>query len=53
MTSQTQSSIIDVANELKNNWAFWLFKHDKAKTYFENIKLISTVKSIEEFWRLG
>ncbi len=38
--------------KLKHNWSFWMIKHEKAKSYEDNIKLIATVGSIEEFWRL-
>jgi hypothetical protein len=41
----------DNNDELNIRWKFWSFKNDKTKSYDENIKPISLVGSIQEFWR--
>jgi hypothetical protein len=56
MENQIEVVVEDLApqlTKLTSNWSFWLFRNDKSKKYKDNVKFISTIGSIEEFWRFG
>ena len=36
---------------LENSWSFWFYKNDKSKEWQENVKFITTVDYVEDFWR--
>ena len=35
---------------LENSWSFWFYKNEKTKTWKENVKFITTVDFVEDFW---
>lgn len=35
---------------LENSWSFWFYKNDKSKNWQENVKFITTVDYVEDFW---
>jgi len=35
---------------LENGWSFWFFKNDKQKDWKDNVKFITTVEFVEDFW---
>jgi translation initiation factor 4E len=35
---------------LENSWAFWFFKHDKSQSWQDNVKFITSVNYVEDFW---
>lgn len=35
---------------LENSWMFWFYKADKSKDWKDNLKAITTVDYVEEFW---
>jgi hypothetical protein len=37
---------------LENSWAFWFYKNDKSKQWKENVKFITNVEFVEDFWGL-
>ena len=39
-----------VKHPLQNRWALWYFKNDKAKSWTENLRLISKFDTVEDFW---
>ena len=46
-------SILNDANikfPLENSWSFWFYKNDKTKDWKENVKCVTTVEFIEDFW---
>uniref|UniRef100_A0A8C5CL46 Eukaryotic translation initiation factor 4ea n=2 Tax=Gadus morhua TaxID=8049 RepID=A0A8C5CL46_GADMO len=41
-----------IKHPLQNRWALWFFKNDKSKTWQANLRLISKVDTVEDFWAL-
>ncbi|KAK5896728.1 hypothetical protein CesoFtcFv8_009858 [Champsocephalus esox] len=41
-----------IKHPLQNKWALWFFKNDKSKTWQANLRLISKVDTVEDFWAL-
>lgn len=41
---------IDVKHPLQNKWALWFFKNDKLKSWANNLRLITTFDTVEDFW---
>lgn len=35
---------------LENCWSFWFFKNDKSKKWEDNVKFITSVDFVEDFW---
>ena len=35
---------------LENSWSFHFYKNEKTKTWKENVKFITTVDFVEDFW---
>lgn len=35
---------------LENSWSFWFYKGEKSKSWKENVKFITTVDYVEDFW---
>lgn len=35
---------------LENSWSFWFYKNEKSKSWKENVKFITTVDYVEDFW---
>jgi len=35
---------------LENSWSFWFFKNEKSKEWKDNLKFITTVEFVEDFW---
>ena len=56
-SSQTQEQNRSLADPnikfpLENSWSFHFFKNEKTKTWKENVKFITTVDFVEDFWGL-
>ncbi|KAG5285654.1 hypothetical protein AALO_G00005890 [Alosa alosa] len=41
-----------VKHPLQNSWGLWFFKNDKRRTWQENLRLITTFHTVEDFWAL-
>ncbi|XP_064605301.1 eukaryotic translation initiation factor 4E-like [Liolophura sinensis] len=41
-----------IKHPLQNRWALWFFKNDKTKDWASNLKLITSVETVEDFWGL-
>jgi len=41
---------MQVKHPLQNKWALWFFKNDKNKSWHDNLRLITTFESVEDFW---
>ena len=39
-------------NPLQNQWSMWYYKADRAKTWEENQKEVTTFSTVEDFWSL-
>jgi hypothetical protein len=53
-TSKDLVSPLDDVNikfPLQDSWSFWFYKNEKTKTWKENVKFITTVDFVEDFWR--
>lgn len=35
---------------LENSWSFWFYKGEKSKSWKENVKFITSVDFVEDFW---
>jgi len=48
----TQSILADpnIKFPLENSWSFHFYKNEKTKTWKENVKFITTVDFVEDFW---
>ena len=47
-------SPLDEANikfPLQDSWSFWFYKNEKTKSWKENVKFMTTVDFVEDFWR--
>ncbi|CAN0436623.1 unnamed protein product [Lampetra planeri] len=42
----------EMKHPLENRWALWFFKNDKTKSWQANLRLISKVDTVEDFWAL-
>jgi translation initiation factor 4E len=40
----------DIKFPLENSWSFWFYKGEKSKTWKENVKFITSVDHVEDFW---
>ena len=54
VTTVSQSVLTDpnIKFPLENSWSFWFYKNEKTKTWKENVKFITTVDFVEDFWGL-
>lgn len=52
ITKQQDLSLYDpnIKYPLENSWSFWFYKGEKTKTWKENVKFITTVDYVEDFW---
>lgn len=52
LTTVSQSVLTDsnIKFPLENSWSFWFYKNDKNKSWKENVKFITTVDFVEDFW---
>lgn len=41
---------IIVKHPLQNKWALWFFKNDRAKSWGENLRLVTKFDTVEDFW---
>lgn len=37
---------------LENAWTLWFFKNDRSRRWKENLSLVSTFKTVEDFWSI-
>jgi len=52
-TSNSSMSPLNDPNHkfpLENSWAFWFYKNDKSKSWQDNVKKITSVDFVEDFW---
>ncbi|XP_046859178.1 eukaryotic translation initiation factor 4E-like [Xenia sp. Carnegie-2017] len=55
---ETTENKADISKEitkkhpLQNKWAWWFFKNDKSKNWEENLRLITTFDTVEDFWAI-
>lgn len=35
---------------LEDSWSFWFYKNERTKEWKENVKFITTVDFVEDFW---
>lgn len=40
----------DIKFPLEDSWSFWFYKNEKSKSWKENVKFITTVEFVEDFW---
>ncbi|XP_025102998.1 eukaryotic translation initiation factor 4E-like [Pomacea canaliculata] len=41
-----------IKHPLQNRWAMWFFKSDKARDWCDNLRLVTTFDTVEDFWAL-
>nr|KAG5710176.1 hypothetical protein BaRGS_006695 [Batillaria attramentaria] len=41
-----------IKHPLENKWAMWFFKNDKARDWCDNLRLVTTFDTVEDFWAL-
>ncbi|CAH3031069.1 eukaryotic translation initiation factor 4E isoform X2 [Pocillopora verrucosa] len=39
-----------VKHPLQNKWALWFFKNDKTKSWQDNLRLVTSFDTVEDFW---
>jgi len=39
-----------IKHPLQNKWGLWFFKNDKLKSWADNLRLITTFDTVEDFW---
>jgi hypothetical protein len=54
-TSDSNVTTVDINDPnvkfpLENSWSFWFFKNEKSKEWKDNLKFITTVEFVEDFW---
>ncbi|KXJ18840.1 eukaryotic translation initiation factor 4E-1A [Exaiptasia diaphana] len=35
---------------LQNKWSFWFFKNDKTKSWTDNLRIVTSFDTVEDFW---
>ncbi|CAN0056829.1 LOW QUALITY PROTEIN: eukaryotic translation initiation factor 4E-like [Lethenteron reissneri] len=54
--SETDQTDVDpehyIKHPLQNRWALWFYKNDKSKSWQANLRLITKVDTVEDFWAL-
>ncbi len=46
----TPESLDLVKHPLQNKWSMWFFKNDKSKSWADNLRVITSVDTVEDFW---
>jgi len=41
-----------VKHPLQNVWSLWFFKNDKSRNWADNLKCVTNVSTVEDFWAL-
>ncbi|KAI8794592.1 eukaryotic translation initiation factor 4E [Biomphalaria glabrata] len=41
-----------IKHPLQNSWAMWFFKNDKGRDWKDNLRVITTFDTVEDFWGL-
>jgi len=41
-----------IKHPLENSWAMWFFKNDKSRDWKDNLRVITTFDTVEDFWGL-
>jgi len=41
-----------VKHPLQNRWALWFFKNDKSRKWEDNLRCVTSVDTVEDFWAL-
>lgn len=41
---------VNVKFPLENSWSFWFYKNEKTKEWKDNVKFVTTVDFVEDFW---
>ncbi|XP_022107110.1 eukaryotic translation initiation factor 4E-like isoform X2 [Acanthaster planci] len=41
-----------IKHPLQNKWALWFFKNDKSKSWADNLRIITSFDTVEDFWAL-
>ena len=39
-----------IKHPLENSWAMWFFKNDKSRDWKDNLRVITTFDTVEDFW---
>ena len=39
-----------IKHPLQNSWAMWFFKNDKSRDWKDNLRVITTFDTVEDFW---
>ncbi|XP_033110124.1 eukaryotic translation initiation factor 4E-like [Anneissia japonica] len=39
-----------IKHPLENKWALWFFKNDKTKSWADNLRIVTTFDTVEDFW---
>ncbi|XP_071952012.1 eukaryotic translation initiation factor 4E-like [Antedon mediterranea] len=39
-----------IKHPLENKWALWFFKNDKTKSWADNLRVVTTFDTVEDFW---
>jgi translation initiation factor 4E len=47
---EAMAESIPEKHPLQNRWALWYFKSDKNKDWKDNLKLVISFDTVEEFW---
>ena len=42
---------VNIKFPLQDSWSFWFYKNEKTKSWKENVKFITNVDFVEDFWR--
>lgn len=41
---------LNVKFPLEDSWSFWFYKNERTKEWKDNVKFITTVDFVEDFW---
>ncbi|XP_020621700.1 eukaryotic translation initiation factor 4E-1A-like [Orbicella faveolata] len=41
-----------IKHPLQNKWSLWFFKNDKAKSWKDNLRLVTSFDTVEDFWAI-
>nr|XP_054773845.1 eukaryotic translation initiation factor 4E-like [Lytechinus pictus] len=41
-----------IKHPLQSRWSMWFFKNDKAKSWTENLRIVTAFDTVEDFWSL-
>lgn len=54
-TIATKDQVLNDPNvkfPLEDSWSFWFYKNERTKEWKENVKFITSVDFVEDFWGL-